>query len=237
MTRTRRQSRGFTLLELILAMGMVVVLSASLFVTLNIAFRAKRAADRAVRPIRVAAMVSDTITRDFEAIVMPSAASNDTTGTAIYLAGPFFGTNSVVTFCCLESDGLPGDVPLSEGIREVTYGVNTNGNLSVLQRNVRRNLMAPTAEEPQEEVVARNVETFELSYFDGTDWYPDWDSTQLAGAIPTIVKVSLTIRVPEPGVDPDQTLQPGQYTLVPIQRMIRLVIAKPVTVDAATITG
>jgi type II secretion system protein J len=231
MTRARRPSRGFTLLELILAMTMVVVLSASLYATLNIAIRAKRAAERAVRPVRIASIVSDILTKDFEAVVMPSAASNDTTGTAIYLAGPFVGTNQAVTFCCLESDGLPGDVPLSEGIREITLGVNTDGKESTLIRAVRRNLLAPTLEEPQEEVIARNVESFELSYFDGTDWYTDWDSTQLEGAIPTIVKIDMKMRVDDIGQDPQQTPAQGQYTLVPIQRIIHLAVARPVATD------
>lgn len=234
MIRPLRTSRGFTLLELILAMAMIMVLSASLFSTLNIVFRAKRSAERAVRPVRISSIVSDIITKDLESVVMPSAASNDTTGTAIYLAGPFVGTPTAVTFCCLQSDGLPGDVPLSEGIREVTFGVSNDASQPTLLRNVRRNLLAPTVEEPQEEVICRNVESFELGYFDGVDWYTDWDSTQLEGAIPTIVRIDLKIRVAEPGQDPTQ---PGtQFTVVPVQRMIHLAIAKPTSIDPTAIT-
>ena len=45
---------GFTLIELIVAMGMVAILSVSLYASLRIAFRAKDSAEKTIEPARTA---------------------------------------------------------------------------------------------------------------------------------------------------------------------------------------
>ncbi|MCA9067134.1 MAG: hypothetical protein KDA96_28940, partial [Planctomycetaceae bacterium] len=51
-------------------------------------------------------------------------------------------------------------------------------------------------------VLAREVSTVEFSYFDGSAWQSEWDSTAL-NMLPTAIRITLTLRTPEPD-DPSQ---------------------------------
>ena len=80
--RTSRRTGGFTLLELILALGLMSMVLASMYASMNVAFRARRAADRNVMPIRSAAIAADLVCQDLESVPPPTG----------ILAGPFIGT-------------------------------------------------------------------------------------------------------------------------------------------------
>ena len=60
MRRAAAQS-GFTLLELILAMGMISMLAVSLYATLRVAFKARESATSGIAPMRSANVALDLI--------------------------------------------------------------------------------------------------------------------------------------------------------------------------------
>jgi hypothetical protein len=135
-----------------------------------------------------------------------------------------------VEFHTLGSDGIP-DVPMTEGIRKVAYRVDNDDNgVQCLIRDVTHNLLTDQQTTPESEVLVRNVRSFKVTYYDGTDWYEDWDSTQLVDtstptalpAIPMLVQIELVLNI-------DDWQQPGQeantYT---VTRMVHLALAKPV---------
>ncbi|HEY7087382.1 MAG TPA: type II secretion system protein GspJ [Tepidisphaeraceae bacterium] len=245
----RRRHHAFTLLELILAMAMVAMLSLTLYATFNVAWKAKRRAEATVRPTRTIAIAIDMITRDLDSMVPPNPQSATTAN--LYLAGPFVGEQDGgvgseadwVEFCCLGSDatginvgsgtGLgtgvaapTDDNPTAEGIRRVDWGLRTDVTPSVLVRRVTRNLLAPTDVDPEEQVICRNVKSFSVKYFDGQDWYEDWDSTQQQdNAIPLLVQVDLVINQ-EPTPQQQRTGQdPGTYH---VNKVIPIPCAKPI---------
>jgi len=191
-----RRTRGFTLIELLLAMAITVVLASALYVTMNIAFKAKRSAENAVAPARTTSIVSDLIVRDLENCVLPTANG--------VLMGAFTGTQQgggsgeldTVDFYCLGSDGINDDSPLSDGVRHVQLLVDTTSNPPVLIRRVWRNLLSSQDEVPQDEILCRGVRSFALQYFDGTQWQMDWDSTTVNNTLPTAVQVTLDMENP-----------------------------------------
>jgi prepilin-type N-terminal cleavage/methylation domain-containing protein len=63
--------RGFTLLELLVAMLMVGIVGLSLFAMLQTSFHARAAADRAVEPSRTASLALDYMVRDIQGAVNP----------------------------------------------------------------------------------------------------------------------------------------------------------------------
>ena len=48
-------------------------------------------------------------------------------------------------------------------------------------------------EEPQEEILCRGVRSFTISFYDGTTWQPEWDSTLLGDTLPVAVEINLEI--------------------------------------------
>lgn len=79
----RRTSRGFTLLEVIVASAMVSLLIGGVSVSLHVAHRARRSTVERIEPVRTARMVMEAVARDLQAAVPPTGV----------LAGEFVGTD------------------------------------------------------------------------------------------------------------------------------------------------
>jgi type II secretion system protein J len=211
--------RGFTLMELSLAMGMMAMLALTLYMAMTIALRARDSAAANVAPVRAATVAADLIRQDLESVLPPS-------GT---LAGPFEGYSNGglpngrsdgVEFYCVGRDIARGDSPLAEGIRRVDLLVRSDVNPPVLVRDVNRNLLAQADMPAEEEILCRNVRQFALRYFDGTTWQDTWDSTTMGNVLPLAVEMTLDIDVPPQKAG-------GQPTPYRIVRVIPLACAKP----------
>jgi len=242
--RPYRRNSGFTLLELLLAMALVVMLSVTLYSAFNVAYKAKARAEATVRPLRASMLAMDMIAADMEAMVPPNTATNQ-----LVLAGGFLGENDGnvgteadwVEFFCVGTDGAYASPPtgstedsttspFSEGIRRVDWGLRTDVTPNILVRRVTRNLLAPAEVEPPEEVICRDVQSFSVKYFDGTDWYDDWDSTQLDNAIPTVILVDLVVNL----TDPKQQSSGNQPQTYHVSRTIAIPTAKPIPAGTGT---
>ena len=84
MSSPRRQPGGFTLLELLVATAMTAVLAGSLYATLHVAFKARRAATAAVEQMRKAELAVELIRAEVESAVVPRG----------ILAGGFLGEDA-----------------------------------------------------------------------------------------------------------------------------------------------
>jgi prepilin-type N-terminal cleavage/methylation domain-containing protein len=186
--RTSRCRRGFTLLELILAMGVVVALSAAMYASMAVAVRAKRSAEAAVGPSRAAAIAAEVVAQDLASALPPNGV----------LAGPFYGTTGAVEFYSSAEDAPPTpertDV-LAEGIRRVRLEVSSETSPPSLVRRVERNLLSEVQQTPADEVLCRDVRAFAIRYFDGTSWLEQWDSTTTDNTLPAAVELALTLPV------------------------------------------
>lgn len=184
---------AFTLLELILAMGMAAIISIVMYSAMYSAFRAKKSAEAAEYPTRVMGIVGDLISHDLEQAVRPNGV----------LAGSFVGEHSgsdtqsedTLSFYCMGRDANDVDAPFSDGVRRVDLYVRTDVKPAVLVRDVYRNLLAINQEDPQQEVLCRGVESFSVQYYDGTNWTTDWDSTTQNNTMPLAVLVKVVANI------------------------------------------
>src|SRR5689334_334451 len=92
-TSRRQRRRGFTLLELLVAMTMTAIIAGSLYAALRIGFRAEAAAESAIEPIRTGELSMGLLRPDFESAVAPSGV----------LRGAFTGTDQT------GDGGMPAD--------------------------------------------------------------------------------------------------------------------------------
>jgi type II secretion system protein J len=203
MTTHRRQT-GFTLMELLVAMSLMVVASACLYSSLYTGFRARESAEKILIPLQAAKIAMDMIKQDLRgAVVGPDEDPN-------ILAGPFFGEDDrtganvdtdVVTFFSShhEINGDEERITCGIGMIEFSLIEPVKEDTYTLVRYVTDNLQTEDEQEPVEEVLCRNVRALNFRYYDGLRWYEDWDSTEQWDALPVAVEVMLEMEPHEEG--------------------------------------
>ncbi|MCL5282595.1 MAG: prepilin-type N-terminal cleavage/methylation domain-containing protein [Planctomycetes bacterium] len=196
--------RGFTLLELVVAMSLMVVVSSCLYSALYTGFRAYRSAQAAVDPTAAAINVIELIKQDIGGVLPPG-------GT---LAGAFIGTDSgglkgvdadslefYTTHVYANDARLDGRTttaaPLVGGIGKVALLLEEDSEEKdgtyLLLRQVTTDLLAPREMEPEEQVLCRGVASLNFRYYDGTGWVDSWDSTTDSNSLPLAVEVDIQI--------------------------------------------
>jgi prepilin-type N-terminal cleavage/methylation domain-containing protein len=193
MTPARFNARAFTLIEMLAATSMVALLAASLLTSLGIAFRARKTAMDTVAATRQFSRTLEIIKADLQSAMVPGGV----------LAGSFVGASGTTAFVeqgdslifyttasDVESDAGVGD------IKKIEYACVPSGDpgRAMLIRRVTANLLAPVQPDPNEETLCRNVKTFLLRYFDGSDWQENWDSSEHGNALPKAVGLNIQVQ-------------------------------------------
>jgi type II secretion system protein J len=223
MTLRRSPRRAFSLLELILVLGMVAVISLSLYNAMNVANKARRSTNDSVEPARTASIAADLITRDLENILPikpPPALAYEFVGQ--HQAGGANGDADTVEFFTLGKDETAPNQPLSDGVRKVVLALRTDTNPPALVRQVTRDLVSQEQQPAEEQILCTGVRSFSLRYFDGTDWQETWDSTTVGDALP--MAIAFTVDLTPPGADPRDPKVPTQR----ITKVIPIAVAKPI---------
>jgi type II secretion system protein J len=198
--RTTRnlQAAGFTLMELLVAMVLMVAVASSLYTALYTGFRAHRSSLLAVEPTAQALNAIELLKQDILGVLPP-----DSNG----LAGAFVATNGT-GLKGMDDDSLEfytthiyaNDENPSGGVGKVkllldedTQAGHGNYTCYRLLRQVTTNLLAPKEVEPEEQVLCRNVTSLNFRYYDGDGWVNDWDSTEDANSLPKAVEIEIEI--------------------------------------------
>ena len=178
-----KASRGFTLLELLLALMITATIAGTLATSLFVGFRARSSAERAIGTTRAMDAAGDMLTRDLSNALPPTG----------ILAGAFNGAADSISFYCTGQEShatVKGDFKLVE--YALADDPNNPGH-GILVRRVTTNLLSPTQIDPTDEPICRNVESIAFSYFDGSNWTDTWDSTQQDNTLPIAVKMTLQL--------------------------------------------
>jgi type II secretion system protein J len=203
---------GFTLLEMLVALVLMAILAAGLYMSLHIGFDARARAERILAAPHSASVAMEIIRRDVACALPPTGV----------LAGTFLGTDAqaetspadadTLAFHCMAQDAARG-APVTHR-HEYALAAIENEELTGLVCRVRSNLLAPTEQEPVEEVICRRVTALNLRYYDGVEWVDSWDSTTRENALPMAIEVSMMLR-PEPV----RGVEPAGYVVTRVLRM------------------
>jgi general secretion pathway protein J len=189
-----RQSAGFTLLELLVAMSLMVVVAGSLYTALHVGFKARRSAMAAVEPTAQAINAIELLKQDIVGVIPVDGV----------LAESFIGTSSrsstgedadyvvfYTTQVYADEDELVGGVGKIELVLEEDTDEDRENYRLV--RKITRNLLSPRDIDPEEQVLCRNVTALKLRYFDGDSWLDEWDSTADANSLPVALEVDIQV--------------------------------------------
>ena len=203
--------RGFTLIELVLALGIAGIVLTAIN---SVFFAAMKLRNDTIRVAQQTAPVERAIgiiKRDVAGImpigVLPGVMGTDATmvGVSQPLIVEIYTTTGIIR------DDTPwGDV------QKVDYWLQApaNGNPATvgkdLMRGVTQNLLPSSPVAPVAQKLLSGVQSFRFSYYDGTNWNDSW-STQLSNT-PVVMKAFLTFVTPKTG----EPISPPIQFYVPI---------------------
>lgn len=193
--RHRRATRGFTLLELLVATAVsatvLLVINATFFSALRLHNTTHERIDRDLVLQRTLGIVR----KDFAGVMLPGGTlagqlqtttfSSTTMDSAGERIGPDIYTNSA---------RIDGWTSFSE-VQMVAYYLSPaadGGPTKDLVRVVTRNLLPVQEPTTQEQVLLPGIVTATISFYDGSDWIDDWDST-VSNTLPRAIKLSMVL--------------------------------------------
>ena len=180
--------RGFTLLELIVAISLMALIAGSLYGSLYVGFRAHRAGTNAVTPARIGTLTLGLLRQDFQGALPPTGV----------LAGAFTGTcgtgagasSSLVFYSCANAP-MAGETGCDIRMVELSVETPADDTEPVLMRRVTTDLLASSTPTVREHVLCRRVRSFVVRYYDGMTWQDTWDSAGQGDLLPVAVEVTL----------------------------------------------
>ncbi len=195
----RPSDRAFTLIEMILAIGV----AAMVLIAVNTAlFASLRLRDATTNVVDAATPLDQTVAfirRDLQCVVTP------TNGTSKILSGDFRTGNvsspgvaePVAVEMFTATGALSPNAPWAD-IQRVTYELKSPADRNAagrdLYRSVVRNLLPLTTPDVQDQFMLSGVASIKFSCFDGAQWQDTWDTTGLTSTytnLPVAVRVDI----------------------------------------------
>jgi general secretion pathway protein J len=200
---TDRRTRGFTLLELLIAVAIFSIVLAAINAVFYGALRLRNKTTEAIKEALPMQQALAIIKRDLANIVVPGGTLSgvlQTTLTADMLPGrasPDFYT----------SDGFIDETSPWAEVQRVSYLLADSADRTAgkqLIRAVTRNLLPATVEdEPAQQWLMSGVQSLKFYYHDGTQWRDSWDSTTAdpttgqTNTLPAAIKLQIQLAAKE----------------------------------------
>jgi len=190
----KARRRGFTLLELLVAMTLMVIVSAGLYTSLYTGFKAKRSSEEVVTPLITLQVALDMFAQDVRGAVEPNTT----------LASAFEGVNDrdgtsrdtdSLTLCSShhQVNGDSARISCGVGLIELSLVEDQEADTYNLVRSVTDNLLATETTDSIQEILCRNVRAMNLRYFDGSGWNDEWHSDDHLDALPLAIEMTLEL--------------------------------------------
>lgn len=222
MTRLpiQRPARGFTLIEVLLAVAVFAIVLAAIN---TVFFGALRLRNKTNKAFEIALPLQQTVgivKRDLDGIMLPGGLLSgqlQTTVTTLDSATGSLGLRvSPDIFTCT---GIIDDTSPWAEVRKVAYFLVMPTNDTPgkdLIRSITHNLLPVTTDEPAQQWLMSGVEKMALQFYDGLTWTETWDSTT-ATNLPRAIKVQITLAQAD---NSRSTLAPVEF-IVPVMVQAR----------------
>ena len=213
---TRNEVRAFTLIELILAIGVAAIVLVAINAVFFSALHLRETTTNAIEEATPVEQAFATMRRDLQCAVPPNpngVLSGDFKAGDVSSVGVADMVNLEV-FTATGALSADPSVPWGD-IQRVTYGLKTpspaSGTGKDLIRTVTRNLLSGTTPEVEEQWMLGNVESVQFQSFDDAQWYDQWDTTSTA-SVNTNLPVAVRVRL--------QLSSRGNVLLQPIEMLV-----------------
>lgn len=182
------RNRGFTLLEVLVAVALLGILAAALYCSF---FTVLRARDRSALGMEERRELGATIDLLRREISCARYSSDDSRLRFVVEDRDSFGRPaSNLELTTLALPGAPGDTRRESGILDVQYRMVPVDKLQVLTRCEQDTVLTSTA--PPRYPQMERISSFLVECYDGSGWVRSWD-TALNRALPRQVRVTLQV--------------------------------------------
>lgn len=201
----RKAGSAFTLIEVLLAVGIFAIVLFAMNTVFFSALRLERATERVVDERQPLNQAFAVLRRDLLNAVQPL--TNSTLLPRNFITGGRGGGLGSTDSGSLEfytSTGLiSADAPWGD-VQKVRYELVAPQNPATskgqeLVRVVTRNILANTTEDEEEQFLMGNVESVEFLCYSGTDWRSTWDTSAADAGLPQAVRVRIQLATENPG--------------------------------------
>jgi type II secretion system protein J len=187
---------GFTLIELILAVGVMAIVLMAISGVFFSAMRLRERTSEAVAESLPVQQALSLIRRDLQG-AMPPATNGVFAGDFKVGDVTSLSLNRPVDIELYTTTGaLRQDQPWGE-VQRVTYELRPPADRSApgqdLVRSVTRNLLSTIPQSPVDQWLMGGVQSIEFSCFDGTQWRDYWDTTLTDTNLPVAVRVRIQL--------------------------------------------
>jgi len=183
---------GFTLLELIVAIALMDVIALTLYSSMNVAFKTRQTTLDSLKPYQSITPIFEFIRKDLTSAMSPDGIL---AGVFVGESVPFTNLQDADTLSFYSAAYQPKENEITSNVIHVQYALENDYDRDqiVLKRYTVKNILSPIAVEPDEEVIGRNIDGFDIQYYDGTAWLDDWDSSVEDSTLPWGVRVTISI--------------------------------------------
>jgi prepilin-type N-terminal cleavage/methylation domain-containing protein len=208
------KNRGFSLLELMLALALMGALIGSLTASLTVAYKARARVDNALGALVTLQTTFDDIQMELESALPPGEVFADVMYCDTDDDAPVTDTPYLEWYTNHPIE-LPEDTVVKGDIRKVELALTTRDGYEypVLVKRTTTNLLATQVVEPTEQVLCRNVQSLSIQFYDGTDWYDTWDGSTTEEPLPILIEITIQLQSDNPDDDQAQAEAPKMSRL------------------------
>ncbi|MDD2336448.1 MAG: type II secretion system protein GspJ [Geobacteraceae bacterium] len=187
MTFFRKSNRGFTLLELLVALVLLVILSGALYGTYFSVMRGSEAARERTEPLRDVRVALDLLRREL------AAAYFDSNNKRLYFVvedRDIFGKPASILDFTAFTVPKSGSVPSSD-VMAVRYKPVEREEQKIILSRQTRDIYLDS--KPLPYPLTEQIEGFLVECYDGNQWVKSWD-TELNAGLPKAVRITLFLQ-------------------------------------------
>lgn len=204
---TRKAVRAFTLIEVLLAVGIFAIVLFAINTVFFSALKLERATSRVVDARLPLNQAFAFLQRDLQGAVPPMTNSyllprNFTTGGG---RSGGLGSSQAGSLEFFTTTGTLSDESPWSDLQKVRYELVPAADRATakgqdLVRVITRNILATTTEEESEQLLVSDVESVEFQCYNGTDWRTTWDTSAGDVGLPQAVRVRIQLAAENPTV-------------------------------------
>lgn len=204
-SKKKIKNQGFTLIEILLAVGIFAIVLFAMNTVFFSALRLERATTRAVDARQPLNQAFATLRRDLLNAVQPL--TNSTLLPRNFISGGRGGGLGSAQVGSLEfytTTGLISDDAPWGDVQKIRYELVPPANPTAskgqeLVRVVTRNILATTTADEEEQLLMGDVEGVEFLCYNGTDWRSTWDTSAGDTGLPVAVRIRVQLATENSG--------------------------------------